>query len=124
MNNQAYYYTSVSGRTTFVTFQKGKDGAEWTNQKMSVKRSSISDLKPFSELKGSRVKFGEFEGIITGCNPMDLFLTGEYIGDGKYKGRKDLLNFNHLVSVHWTKYPAKTKGIPNVWQPFYKLQLI
>lgn len=116
--NNIYYYTSVSGRTTFVTFSKGKDGAEWTNQKMPVKRSTISDLKPFSDLIGQKVQLGNCEGIVTGCNPTDTFLNGKYLGDEKYLGRKDLLNINHLVQVYWTK------GLLPVWQPLYKLTLL
>lgn len=118
MNEQVYYYTAVSGRTTFVTFQKGKDGAEWTNQKMSVKRSSISDLRPFSDLKGTKVKLRECEGVIVGCHPVDELIEGKYIGESKYLGRKDVLNRNHLVRVFWTK------GVAPIWQPFYKLSLL
>jgi hypothetical protein len=118
MSKPYYYKNLTSGRTVFVLLEKGKNGDYWTIEPMSVKASSIDDLKPFSKLKGSKVKLGDCEGIVIGCYPHHHPLEGKYYGDGKYLTHKQLLNMNHLVRVYWTK------GLAQVWQPFFKLKLI
>jgi len=109
--DEIYYYTSTSGRIVFVKFNK-IGNYQWTNQKMSVKRDSIHDLRPFSQLVGRKIRLGNNEGIITDCHPYDLPLEGKHIGLGKYLSHKKYLNMNNLVAIHWTKGHAHT------WQPF------
>ncbi len=111
-----YYYVGVSGRTRFVTFNK-QGAYYWTNEKSPVKKESISDLKRFAYLKGKTVSLNGYVGKITGCNPTDSFLAGKYAGDNKYSPHPELLNTNHLVSVHWLN------GVLPTWVPFYKLKL-
>jgi len=118
MNNNPHYYKNLtSGREVFVFLELGKNGDYWTVEPMSVKASSVEDLKPFSELKGKKVRLGNCEGVVVGCHPDHYQLDGKYHGEGKYLTHGQLLNMNHLVRVYWTK------GVAQVWQPFYKLTL-
>ena len=114
---KVYYYKCVSGRTTFVTFEKSK-GYYWSKQASPVKMDSISDLKTFDTLKGKEVELNGLIGVITDCCPHDVPLNGKYTGDGKYRPHPELLRMNQLVMVHWKN------GIGNTWERFDKLKLI
>lgn len=117
MSEPYYYKNFTSGREVFVFLELGKNGDYWTVEPMSVKASSIDDLKPFTELKGRKVQLGKYEGIVVGCHPHHYSLEGKYHGENRFLTHKEQLNMNHLVRVYWTK------GLASVWQPFYKLKL-
>ena len=109
-----YYYKGVSGRVRFVTF----DSNGYSNERQKVLKSSLGDLKPISNLVGSKVELNGHIGVIKECQFHDKLLPGKYSGDNKFLGRKDLLNHNHLVRVYWFS------GLNYSWQPFFKLKLL
>lgn len=117
MKTPYYYKSSTSGRTVFVLFEKGKSGDDWSNQKLSVKKRSISGLKPFSKLKGTKVELNGHTGIIKECCPYDIELDGKYLGEGKYIKYPEYLSMNNLVRVYWET------GMQSCWQPYTKLKI-
>lgn len=115
--NPYYYKNPVSSRYEFVLFSV-MNGSEWSNTAVPFKRSSVTDLKPFSELLNQKVQYENFVGVIKDCHPHNQPLTGKYYENNFYLSHKELLNMNQLVRVHWQN------GLLPCWFPFFKLTLI
>lgn len=114
MKSAVYYYTGVSGRVRFITF----DSNGLSNERMPVQKTSVSDLNSFTNLLDRKVELNGHIGIVKDCQVEDILLPGKYTGDNKYLSRKDVLNLNNLVRVYWFT------GSNYSWQPFFKLKLI
>lgn len=122
--NATHYHTGVSGRPRFVRlvdsegvpWKVGSKGEKFTSDRYKAK---TVDLKPVRDLLGKSVELNGCIGAITNVgSPNSKIMPGKYLGDGKYLDDSRLIQYNHLVLVHW-----KTGLLPG-WVPLFKLKLL
>lgn len=111
-----YYHTGVNNRIRFVTVESFRGRLVTSDGYYS----DSTDLHPMNDLLGQKVTKGSAEGTVVGFMPMteNKMLDGDYIGDGKYKNHKKLVQYNQMVMVFWTR------GLLPCWQSVNHLDFL